>query len=294
MIVITAPTSNTGRQVVANVLARGEPVRVIVRDPSRLSPQVREQVEIVEGSHSDAEIVGKAFAGADIVFWLVAADPQAESVEAAFLDFSRPACDAFVRQGVERVVGISALGRGTAAAGRAGLVTGSLKMDDMIASTGVNYRALSLPSFMDNILRQSELIRTRGVFSSPIDADLKLPTCASCDIAAAASGLLVDRSWLGTGALPVLGPEDLSSNDMAEIMSDVLGKPVRFEQVSLEAYKARFIGYGATEAYAQAMVDMAAAKNDGLDSGAVRTPQSTSPTSFRKWCEANLRPAMLA
>jgi hypothetical protein len=62
------------------------------------------------------------------------------------VDFTRPACDAFKRHEVKRVVGVSALGRGVA--GNAGLVSGSLAMDDLIASTGVSYRALTMPSFM--------------------------------------------------------------------------------------------------------------------------------------------------
>jgi hypothetical protein len=35
-------------------------------------------------------------------------------------------------------------------------------MDDPIAGTGVAHRALLMPSFMDNMLRQVELIRTQG------------------------------------------------------------------------------------------------------------------------------------
>jgi hypothetical protein len=34
-------------------------------------------------------------------------------------------------------------------------------------------------------------------------------------------------------------------------------------------------------------------KNEGLDNAEPRTPQSTSPTSFRKWCEDVLKPAVL-
>src|SRR6185369_16913455 len=101
--------------------------------------------------------------------------------------FTRPACEAFVSQGVKRVVGVSALGRGTAVAGNAGLVTASLAMDDLVAGTGVGYRALTMPSFMDNMLRQTESIRSQGVFLLPVSADRKLPTCAVRDIAAAAT-----------------------------------------------------------------------------------------------------------
>src|SRR5580704_5035106 len=293
MIVITAPTGLIGHQVLSNVLGSGEPVRVIVRDPSRLPAEARERVEVIQGSHGDINVADQAFAGAGAVFWLVPPDPHADSAEAAYVDFTRPACDAFKRHGVQRVVGISALGRGTVAAQHAGLATASLAMDDLIASTGVSYRALTMPSFMDNLLRQVAPIKNQGVFFSPIAGDRKLPACATRDIAAAAATLLLDRSWSGQGSVAVLGPEDLSFNDMARIMSEVLGKPVRYQQIPFDAYKARFIGFGMSEAMAQGMTDMAAAKNDGLDNAEPRTAENSTPTSFRQWCEEVLKPAVL-
>jgi uncharacterized protein YbjT (DUF2867 family) len=111
---------------------------------------------------------------------------------------------------------------------RAGFVTGSLAMDDLIASTGVAYRALTNPSFMDNIARQVPAIANQGVFFSPIDGERKLPSVATRDIAAAASRLLLDESCSGFDEVPLLGPEDLSLNDMAEIISEVLDREVRF------------------------------------------------------------------
>ena len=294
MLVVTTPTGNIGKQVLKHLLASGEPIRVIARDPSRLPAQVRERVEVVEGSHGDKDVVNKAFTGADAVFWLVPPEPTAKDVQAAYVDFSRPACEALRSQGVKRVVGVSALGRGTAVAGQAGLVTASLAMDDMIAGTGVDYRALTMPSFMDNTLNQIAAIKERGMFFSPISGDRKLPTCATRDIAAAAAKLLLDPSWSGTGHVAVLGPEDLSFNDMAQVMSEVLGKPVRFQQIPPEAFKSRLTGFGMSEGMAQGMLDMMMAKNGGLDNAEPRTPQSTTPTSFRQWCEEVLEPAVSA
>jgi uncharacterized protein YbjT (DUF2867 family) len=291
MIVITTPTGAIGHQVLANVLDSGEPIRVIARDPSRIPAHTRERVEVVQGSHRDIDVVTKAFAGADSVFWLMPLDPRAESVEASSVDSTRPACEAFVSQGVARVVGVSALGRGVA--GKAGLVSASLAMDDLIASTGVRYRALTMPSFMDNMLRQVEPIRNQGVFFSPTPGDRRFPTCATRDIAGVAAALLLDHSWSGQGSVPVLGPEDLSLNDMAQIMSEVLGKPVRFQEIPVEAFRETLIGNGMSDAIAQGVVDMMTAKNDGLDNAEPRTPQSTTPTSFRQWCEEVLKPAVL-
>lgn len=293
MIVITAPTSAIGRQVLENILDRGEPVRVIARDPSRLPARTRERVEVVQGSHGDSDVVTQAFAGADAVFWLLPPNPRTASVEAAYLDFTRPACAVFKKAGVRRVVGVSALGRGTVLARNAGLVTASLAMDDMIASAGVSYRALTMPSFMDNLLRQIEPIKSRGMFFSPIAGDRKCPTCATRDIAAMAAKFLLDPSWSGRGEVPVLGPEDLSCNDMAEIMSDVLGRPVRYQQIPFDAFEARLKENGMSDAFVRGYVDMMKAKNEGLDNAEPRTPDNTTPTSFRQWCEAVLKPAVL-
>src|ERR1700732_5621862 len=74
MIVITTPTGQIGRQVLGNLLESGEQLRVIARDPSQLPASVREDLDIVEGSHGDAAVVDKAFAGADAVLWLTPAD----------------------------------------------------------------------------------------------------------------------------------------------------------------------------------------------------------------------------
>ena len=228
------------------------------------------------------------------MFWLVPPDPRAESVEAAYVGFSRPACDAFKTQGVKRVVGVSAFGRGAAVSGKAGNVTASLAMDDLIASTGVSYRALTMPPFMDNLLRQVESIRNQGMFFDMVSGDLKQPTCATRDIATVAARLLLDHTWSGVASRPVLGPEDLSYNDMAQIMSEVLGRPVRYQQIADSALKATLTGFGLSDAMAQGMVDMMAAYDQGLATAEPRTPESTTPTSFRQWCEEVLGPAVLA
>ena len=298
MIVITTPTGDIGSQVLATLLGSaatsGEKLRVIVRDPARLPGPARDQVDVVAGSHADPEVVDRAFAGADAVFWVVPPDPHAPSLQVAFSGFTQAAAQAFKTRGVGQVVGVSALGRGTPAAGHAGLVTASLAMDDLIAGTGVAYRALANPSFMDNLLRQVRSIRDEGVFSGTAAAGRKAPAAATRDIAAAAARLLLDRSWTGAGSVPVLGPEDLSPEDMAGVMSEVLGTPVRYQRQSLADLGATLARYGMGDAFVQGMVAMMRAKDEGLDDGVPRTPQTASPTTFRQWCEEVLRPAVLA
>lgn len=296
MIVITTPTGDIGSQLLSLLIedSHGEELRVIVRDPAKLSDAVHGRVDIVTGSHGDPEVVGKAFADADAVFWIVPPDSRSTSLEAAFSGFTRAAADALTASAVSHVVGVSALGRSTSVAGSAGLVTTSLAMDDLIASSGVAYRALANPSFMDNLLRQTTSIRDNGVFVDTVSADRKAPAAATHDIATVAARLLLDRSWTGTGSVPVLGPEDLSANDMARIMSEVLGRPIRYEREPLDALATRLTSFGLSDAFVAGMVDMMRAKDEGLDAGVTRTPDTSTPTSFRQWCEQVLKPAVLA
>ncbi|GLW35484.1 NAD(P)H-binding protein [Actinoplanes regularis] len=291
MFVVTTPTGNIGRHVVQNLLDRDVAVRVVVRDPSRLPAATRDRVDVVTGSHSDPEVLAEACADADAVFWLVPPQHQVADLERFYLDFTRPAAEAFVKQGIARVVGVSALGRGTPWERNAGHVSAALAMDDLIAAGGVPYRALANPSFMDNMLGQLPSIIGQGVISSPIAADRRLPTCATDDIAAVATRLLLDDDWTGHGEVPVLGPEDLSGDEQARIISEVLGQPVRYRQAPADEFQATLATYGMSEAVARGMTQMMLAKDAGLDNGVPRTPENSTPTTFRSWCERVLKPA---
>lgn len=289
MIVITTPTGRIGHQLLARLLDSDEPIRVIVRDPARLPAEVRGRVEVVPGSHGEGDVVDRAFAGADSVFWLAPPNPHADSLDSIYAGFARPACESFARHGVQRVVGVSALGRGVTE--HAGLVTASLAMDDLIASSGVAYRALTMPTFMDTLLGQVVPITEQGMFFSTIAPDRKLPICATADVAAAAAGLLMDRSWNGNASVPVLGAEDLSHDELAQIMSEVLGTTVSYRRIELDAFADQLRGRGLSEAMIEGMVQMMVAKDQGLDNAEPRTPAATTPTSFRQWCEEVLAPA---
>ena len=292
MIVITTPTGDIGHRVLEHVLKGSEAVRVIARDPSRIPQHIRERVEVVQGSHGDAKTIQQALAGADSLFWLVPPDMTLNSVDEAWVGFTKPAAAAMQQAGVKRVVVVSALGRGWKK--DAGLVTASIKADDLLASTGVALRVLAMPSFMDNLLGQAQTIKEKGMFFSPMRADFRTPTVATSDIAAVAAKTLINPSWTGQADIPVLGPEDISPNQMAEILSDVLGKPVRFQQTTIGAFKSKMASFGMSEAFAQGYADMMTAKNEGIDNLASRAGAAKTPTTFRHWCELVLKPAVLS
>ncbi|NDZ79363.1 NmrA family NAD(P)-binding protein [Streptomyces sp. SID10853] len=289
MIVICTPTGQIGRQTLTRVLDSGAKVRVIARDPSRIAPEDRERVEVVQGSLADADVLNEAFAGAESVFWLLPSDPTTDSVEDNVRRLAKPLADAVTRQNVKRLVYVAGLGHRENSDAEA---TGRL-LDELIEKTGVDSRVLRMPAFMENLLWQAESIKRQGMFFYPVDGDRKLPSCATRDIADAAARLLLDGSWTGQDYVPVLGPEDLSYNDMAGIISEVTGTPVRYQQVPAEAYKANLMKYGMAEASAEWLVNLLTAIDGGLYNTEPRTPQATTPTSFRQFCEEVLKPAIV-
>ena len=56
-IAVTTPTGNVGRHVVAMLLRAGVRPTVLVRDPARLDPAVRERVDAVPVDQPDADAV---------------------------------------------------------------------------------------------------------------------------------------------------------------------------------------------------------------------------------------------
>jgi uncharacterized protein YbjT (DUF2867 family) len=112
------------------------------------------------------------------------------------------------------------------------------------------------------------------------------------DIAATAVRLLLDDTWSGAGEVACLGPEDLTPVQMARIISDVVGREIRYVQIPGAAFRERMLGFGMSEAMAQGLLDMFDAKNRGLDQAVPRTPEATTPTTLRQWCEEVLRPAL--
>ena len=291
MIVVTTPTGNIGHHVAQHLLDAGEAVRVIARDPAKLAEGVRARAEVVGGSHGDRAVVDRAFQGAEAVFWLCPPD-RFVPPEAGTVDLTRPAADAIRRHGVGRVVAVTTLGRDTPWQDRAGMATASIHMVDLLRETGVAIRAVALPAFIDNALQQVDSIR-QGRMTGVIDPDKKLPHTAARDSGAAAARLLRDRSWTGQEDVPVLGPEELSYADLATIVSEVIGREVRYEQISYDDGAERLRRIGANEAFIQAYQAMLRAKNEGMDNVARRSAAIVGPTSFRQWAEEVLGPAVL-
>ena len=293
MIVITTPTGDIGHRVLHHVLHGSEPVRVIARDPSRIPQEIRERVEFIQGSHGDAATIEKALTGADALFWLIPPEPlmALNSVDQAYVSFTKPAAEAIRGSAASSASWPSPPWGAAGQNGR--LATANIKADDLLASTGVALRVLAMPSFMDNLLRQAQTLKEKGMFSSPIHADLKAPTVATSDIAAVAAKFLMDTTWTGQAEVPVLGPRGHLSERHGRNPLGCSGQARSLSAAPIEAYKSVMTGHGMSEAFVHRLADMMMAKNEGIDHSASRAVAADTRTTFRQWCEAVLKPAVL-
>lgn len=111
MILLTGATGTVGSALLRRLIARGTPVRCLVRDPKRLGPE-RVRVQIVLGNLADPSSFRNALRGVDTVVHLAASirDQPRGSIEElnamATLRFVRTA----ERTGASRFVFMSALG----------------------------------------------------------------------------------------------------------------------------------------------------------------------------------------
>ena len=288
MIVVTTPTGQVGGRLVGRLLDGGAKVRVVVRDASRLPGTVRERVEAVEGSHADPAVLDAALAGAEALFWLVPPDPGAPSAEEHYLRFARAGAEAVRRHRVGHVVGVSSAGHGWPEP--AGILSAAFAMDAEFERSGVAYRAISPPFYLENLLGQLEAIRETGTFGLTCAADEPLATIATRDIAATAADLLTDLSWTGQENVPLFGPDRLTPDGMAEVLSEELGRPVAYRRITLAEFAAMRRARGASERVVEDAVAMFAAQDAGIydaDWAIARIAE----TDFRTWCREVLVPA---
>lgn len=291
MIVVTTPTGQIGAALVRKLLAGGEEVRVVVRDPARLAPEVRDRVGVVSGSHGDPAVLDAALPGADALFWLVPPDRTASSAREHYLGMSRVASTAIRRHGVGHVVGVTSAGHGWPRS--AGVLSAAFAMDDELAASGAAYTALSMPYYLENLLGQVDAIARDGVLSLPVAADRPFATVATDDVATTAARLLADRTWQGRVDLPLFGPDRLTPSGMAEVMSRELGRPVAYRPMAIEELAGAMRAAGAGEQAVRDTTEMFVAQAEGIYDADWAVAE-LGGTDFATWCRTVLLPRIAA
>ena len=255
MMALTTPTGNIGSKVFVRLLeTETSAIRVLVRDPGKLPALARERVEIVQGSMEDLAALRRLLDGVESLFWCQPDAATATDYVGAYEALARIGAEAIRETDVQRVVAISATGEpGDTPAGP---ITALHRMESILAETGAAVRFLRCGSFFENLLWQWESILEQGWFTYPAPRDVSGPQVATADIAHAAAGWLANADWTGQKAVALLGPQDLTYDEMATILSHAVGRPVRYQESTPQEYLVAMQAIGQSESAAQGLVDM--------------------------------------
>lgn len=245
---VTGATGHIGGAV-ARLVAGLQP-RLLVRDPSR-APELP-GTTVARASYDDLAVCVEALRGVDVLLMVSAAESRTRREE--HRTFIRAAAEA----GVGHVVYTSFFG----AAPDADFTLGRDHFDaeQAIAEVGVAHTFLRdnfyldvLPAFADH----------EGVIRGPAGTG-RVASVARADVAEVAATVLRDPGPHVGATYELTGPEALTLAEVADRASRTLGRPLRFEDESVEdAYAWRRAAYGAEDWQLDAWVSTYTAIRDG-------------------------------
>jgi uncharacterized protein YbjT (DUF2867 family) len=288
-ILVTASTGNIGRRVLKELMAPEFSVRVITKSPERLPWEIREQIEVVQGSADHPATLRRALEDVEALFWCVPTESLRETnVRGHYERFARSGAFAIREARTPRVVTVSAGSKGLAR--HAGQLLGLHAMEDILNESGAAIRHLRCAPFMENFARQLNSICHHGIFSYPMPGHIPVSMVAASDIADSVLRWLVRQDWKGIEPVNVHGPENLSYNQAAAVIERILERPVRYAEASANQYAQWLVGSGASPEYARSQVEMFAELTQGVNRVEARTAASTTTITLAAWVESELLP----
>jgi len=285
-ITVTGATGNIGKVLSEILLGRGHKVRAVGRDAKRLQPLVDKGAEACVGDIADAAFLTTVYNGADAAFVMIPPDMTAPDADARAEGISKAHVAAIRESGLKNVVVLSSIGAHLEKG--AGIIDSLRILErEMGALDGVNVRFLRPAYFMENIYAQIDLIKNLGISGGPLGADVKQPMVATRDIAAMAADRLDTRDFTGHSTEYVLGPADLSYNDIAAALGKALGRDLNYIQVPDGDLKAALGQMGMSADFIEKILEMSHSINSGaLLDAHTRTDANTTPTTideFAQW-----------
>ena len=291
---INTPNGNIGRALAEQLLDAGEPLVLIQRSPEKVADLAARGARVVAGSTDDPAVLARAFEGVGRLFWLTPPVYQPDFVAWAERT-ARAAVDAAKQHGVRRAGLLSSVG---AHSERVGPVNALARVEAVFRAAledGVFDEVVALrPAFfLENLLRDLGTIGDHGAFYAPLGEDTKIPMVATRDIAATAAEELRRAPGEGWRVRGVHGPADLSHREVAETLSRVLEREVRFVSVPEEAARKSMGEAGMPGFVTEMFLEMYEGIREGrMSPQTPRSAETTTPTDLATFAREVLRPAL--
>ncbi|MEU8781262.1 NAD(P)H-binding protein [Streptomyces sp. NPDC048637] len=284
-IAVTTPTGNVGRHVVATLVRAGVRPRVLLRDPGRLAPDVRDEVDAVPVDQYDADAVVAATEDVDALFWV---DPTTGSAD-PLADCAR-ATSSVVRAVTENRIGRVVFQSSVGAEKRhgAGEIDGLAHTETALDDLGVDVTHLRCGYFFTNLEWQLDALRA-GTLQVILPLDHPMAWVAPRDIAEVAATRLLSPTWSGRCVQAVHGPADLTWRQVGHILTAATGQQISVAQITDDGMRTQLHQVGMPDSLVEAMVGMSTGLRENFVPEQRRTVRTTTPTTLAAWAYDHLR-----
>jgi NAD(P)H dehydrogenase (quinone) len=228
MILVSGAAGKTGRAVIRALCARGQRVRALVHRP--------EQVRVVAGLGAQEVVAGdmrleatmdQAVRGVRALYHIC---PNMSPDEVAI---GQTAINAARAGGVQHFVYHSVLHPQTESMPHH---WHKLRVEELLFESGLAYTILQPAAYMQNLLAYWDAIVEKGIYAVPYAVETRLGMVDLEDVAGAAATVLSEAGHEAT-TYELAGPDILSQTEIASILAEQLGQPVRAQAVSLDAWE---------------------------------------------------------
>ncbi|MGH9775871.1 MAG: SDR family oxidoreductase [Candidatus Acidiferrales bacterium] len=244
MILITGASGGVGSAVLAEVSKAGLPFKAMYRNEA--DARKAGGAKTVIADFSNKESLRRALAGVDTVFLVCSPIPELVELEGNAIDVCK-------ETGVRHVVLNSALGAGDYQKSFPSLHG---KVEDKLKTSGLGYTILRPNSFMQNIIAYlAPSIRAQGAFYSAA-GNSRYSYLDVRDIAAAAAKILVSPAAHEAKTYELNGPEAVTNTELAQRISRVAGRTVKFVDIPEEAQRKSMLEMGMPEWFVTALLDL--------------------------------------
>ncbi len=234
-ILVTGSTGAIGSQVAALLAGKGAEVHALARTPEKA--QFPSGVTPVKADLLDVKAVEAAMAKASTLFLLNAVTPDELTQALLTLSAAREA-------GIKGVVYFSVFHADTFP--DVPHFTGKYAVERMIEKCGLPATILRPNYFMQNDLGMKDVLLGHGVYPQPVGSK-GVSMVDTRDIAEIAALCLLTREnaeeALPRETIELAGPDALTGETIAQIWSDVLGRPIRYGGDDLEAFETQLASF---------------------------------------------------
>lgn len=282
MILVTGAAGKTGRAVISALVRKNRSVRALVhREEQVQRVESLGATEVIAGDMHSSDTLKRAVHGADSIYHIC---PNVDPDE---FQLGRSMVASAVSADVGHFVFHSVLHPQVESMPHHWL---KMRVEEALLGSGLDFSILQPAPYMQNLQGQWRDILERGIYPVPYSADAPMSLVDLEDVAEAAAIVLTNPAHVGA-TYELAGPDILTPNQMAEILSRHLHRGVHAARISLGVWsrKARKAGIGGYQLETLEKM-FTYYDNNGLwgNPMALKTLLGRRPTSFSDYVKRTL------